>query len=93
MVLSATRDTYEIPEDLQGKAVYHRCLIQNAEDRATIFQWIQERFGRLDLLVNNAGVAPLVREDILKSTEESFDRVVGINTKGTVVHGASRAPI
>lgn len=83
VVLSATRDTYEIPEDLQGRAVYHRCLIQNAEDRATIFQWIQERFGRLDLLVNNAGVAPLVRKDILKSTEESFDRVVGINTKGT----------
>lgn len=36
------------------------------------------------MLVNNAGVAPLVREDILEMTEESFDRVIGINLKGTL---------
>lgn len=38
--------------------------------------------GRLDLLVNNAGVAPEVRADILDATEESFDRVLNINVKG-----------
>lgn len=43
-----------------------------------------ERFGRIDILVNNAGVAPKERKDLLEMTEESFDRVVGINTKGTL---------
>ena len=42
------------------------------------------QYGKVDVLVNNAGVAPLVREDILRMTEESFDRVVGINLKGTM---------
>ncbi len=40
------------------------------------------RFGRIDLLVNNAGVGPLVRMDILETTPESFDRVFGINARG-----------
>jgi len=40
------------------------------------------RFGRIDLLVNNAGVAPLVRTDVLETTPESFDRVFGINARG-----------
>jgi 3-oxoacyl-[acyl-carrier protein] reductase len=40
------------------------------------------RFGRIDLLVNNAGVAPLVRTDILETTPESFDRVFDINARG-----------
>ena len=41
-------------------------------------------FGRIDVLVNNAGVAPLVRADLLEMTEESYDRVMGINAKGTM---------
>lgn len=41
------------------------------------------RFGAVDVLVNNAGVAPSVRRDILETTAESFDRVVGVNTRGT----------
>ena len=43
---------------------------------------ILERFGRIDFLVNNAGVAPLQREDILEIREESYDRVMSINLKG-----------
>jgi 3-oxoacyl-[acyl-carrier protein] reductase len=45
---------------------------------------ILERYGRIDLLVNNAGVAPLLRSDILDMTEESYDRVMTINLKGPV---------
>lgn len=41
------------------------------------------RFGHVDLLVNNAGVAPLTRTDMLEMTPESYDRVMGINTRGT----------
>jgi 3-oxoacyl-[acyl-carrier protein] reductase len=43
---------------------------------------VNDRFGRLDLLVNNAGVAPFVRLDILETTPESFDRVFGTNARG-----------
>src|SRR4051812_33937116 len=51
-------------------------------DRQAIINAVRAQFGRLDVLVNNAGVAPDVRADILEATEESFDRVMGINLKG-----------
>jgi 3-oxoacyl-[acyl-carrier protein] reductase len=45
---------------------------------------ILERYGRIDIVINNAGVAPLLRSDILDMTEESYDRVMNINLKGPV---------
>jgi len=45
---------------------------------------ILERYGRIDLLVNNAGVAPLQRDDVLDMTEESYDRVMNINLRGPI---------
>lgn len=45
---------------------------------------ILERYGRIDFLVNNAGVAPLQRKDVLEMSEESYDRVMNINLKGPV---------
>ena len=62
---------------------YCKCDISKADDRAALAEYVDKKFGRLDLLVNNAGVACRVRLDVLETTEESFDRVVGINTKGT----------
>jgi len=43
---------------------------------------ILDRYGRIDLLVNNAGVAPLQRTDLLELSEESYDRVLNINLRG-----------
>jgi NAD(P)-dependent dehydrogenase (short-subunit alcohol dehydrogenase family) len=51
-------------------------------DRQRLVGFTRSTFGRVDLLVNNAGVAPNVRADLLDASEESFDRLIGINVKG-----------
>jgi 3-oxoacyl-[acyl-carrier protein] reductase len=56
--------------------------ISRAPDRAALLQAVQERFGWLDLLVNNAGVAPSPRADLLEAGEESFDRMMRVNVRG-----------
>lgn len=56
--------------------------VSRGEDRARLVEFTRATFGRLDLLVNNAGVAPNVRADILEAGEESFDRLININVKG-----------
>jgi 3-oxoacyl-[acyl-carrier protein] reductase len=53
-----------------------------AADRERLVADVVSRFGRLDVLVNNAGVAPKVRADLLEAGEESFDRLFAINLKG-----------
>jgi 3-oxoacyl-[acyl-carrier protein] reductase len=53
-----------------------------AADRERLVSEVYARFGRLDVLVNNAGVAPKVRADLLEAGEESFDRLFAINLKG-----------
>ncbi len=59
-----------------------RADISRAEDRERLLRRARKTFRRLDMLVNNAGVAPEVRTDILNGTEESFDRLMAINVKG-----------
>ncbi len=63
---------------------YFKGSIDNASDRKTFIDAVVEKYNRIDLLVNNAGVAPKIRLDILETTEESFDHVIGINLKGTM---------
>lgn len=64
------------------KAHFVKSDISSSADRIELLKEIRAKFGRLNLLVNNAGVAPLTRTDILEATEESYDRVLGINLKG-----------
>ena len=66
------------------EVAYVQANVGDHDDRLKIVDAALAAFGRIDVLVNNAGVAPLVRNDLLEMTEESFDRVVGINTKGTM---------
>ena len=62
---------------------YLQADVSTPEGREKIIEAAMSRFGRIDVLVNNAGVAPKVRMDLLNTTEESFDRVLGINLKST----------
>ena len=75
-------ETQKEVEDLGAQCEFVQADIGCAEDRSRLVASTKSRFGRCDLLVNNAGVAPLKRLDILEATEESFDRVLGINLKG-----------
>lgn len=65
-----------------GKAAVCKADISSSADRQAMADFIDAEFGRLDLLVNNAGVAPKQRMDLLEATEESFDRLMTINLKG-----------
>jgi NAD(P)-dependent dehydrogenase (short-subunit alcohol dehydrogenase family) len=56
--------------------------VSAGEDRERLVSETLEAYGRIDLLVNNAGVAPDVRADILDATEASFDRLISVNLKG-----------
>jgi 3-oxoacyl-[acyl-carrier protein] reductase len=58
------------------------CDVSSGADRAALMAFAREKFGRLDLLVNNAGMAPRERRDILEATEESFDELISVNLKG-----------
>ena len=64
--------------------VYVKGNLASGEDRANLVKCAIDSFGRIDVLVNVAGVAPKVRNDILEMTEESYDFVMDINTKGTL---------
>ncbi len=61
---------------------YAAADIGTAEGRARVIETCRLKFGRIDMLVNNAGTAPKVRADILEASEESFDAVIAVNLKG-----------
>ena len=72
----------EIEDRFNVRALYVQCDVSNKDERHAMFDKVLEEFGELNALTNNAGVAPLVRADILDATEDSFDRVMNINLKG-----------
>lgn len=77
----AVQTQKEIAE-LGAKCEVLRGDVSSPKDRSSLVALAKSGFGRCDMLVNNAGVAPLKRMDLLEATEESFDRVMGINLKG-----------
>jgi NAD(P)-dependent dehydrogenase (short-subunit alcohol dehydrogenase family) len=88
LVLNGVRDEGVVAETLQelralgAETHYVQADVGERADRERLVATVRERPGRLHVLVNNAGVAPEVRADVLEAEEESFDRVLGINLKG-----------
>ena len=89
VVINGTRMVSDVEEaikklrDINQDVIYCRGNISSSSDRENIIRQVKERYGKLDVLVNNAGVAPKERKDILDATEESFDEVIYTNLKGT----------
>src|SRR5436190_18007811 len=85
LAINGTRNASEVEEalkrlrDFGSDVIYCQGNISSSADRANIIDQAMSHYGKLHVLVNNAGVAPKQRNDILIATEESFDDVISIN--------------
>jgi len=69
-------------EELRAEFLPVQCDISSLNDHQKIIKKTLDKFGKIDLLINNAGVAPKLRLDILETTSESYDRLMSINARG-----------
>jgi 3-oxoacyl-[acyl-carrier protein] reductase len=83
LAINGVRDERQVDLSSLKNSIYVRGDIGSSSDRQSIISKVRAHFGRLNLLVNNAGMAPRERRDILEATEESFDEVISTNLKGT----------
>jgi 3-oxoacyl-[acyl-carrier protein] reductase len=83
-IIGTYRGRRDAAESLQAEtgAVIFQCDLSSAPDRQALICFARERFESLDLLVNNAGMAPRERRDILEATEESFAELIAANLQG-----------
>ena len=83
-VIATYRDAAQAAEELRAAcgAEIFRCDIASPASRKALIEFAAERLDSLDLLVNNAGIAPRERRDVLEAGEESFDELVATNLKG-----------
>ena len=83
---AAARETVQLCQkasvNSQQKFILSQGNLAISADRARLFESSLAALGRLDALVNNAGMAPRVRADITEATEESYDEVMSVNLKG-----------
>ena len=76
------RATHDEIEKAGGEADILQGNVGEPAHRHLMLDSILDNYGRIDLLVNNAGIAPKVRADVLETGEESFDHLMDINLKG-----------
>ncbi len=88
LVINGIRNEEDVKPVLQGlkafgvKVVYAQGNISDKLQRQSIYEKVLSEFGKLNVLINNAGIAPRERADILKANEEIFDEVMETNLKG-----------
>jgi NAD(P)-dependent dehydrogenase (short-subunit alcohol dehydrogenase family) len=78
----AAEECLRFVREAGGDGITAQADVSVSIDRERLVQETIDAYGRIDLLVNNAGVAPNVRADLLEAGEESFDRLININLKG-----------
>ena len=89
LAINGTRKSADIADAISElKTIGHDVIycqgnVSLHKDREHIFQQVEKHFGKLHVLINNAGVAPKERRDILEASEESFDDVLSVNLKGS----------
>jgi 3-oxoacyl-[acyl-carrier protein] reductase len=83
-VVATYRGSREAAESLASETGCAICPLDIADrdSHAQLLDFTRSRFGRLDLLVNNAGIAPRERRDVLEASEESFDELIHTNLRG-----------
>lgn len=77
----AVSDDLNRLRDKGANVIYCQGNVALTKDRKDILQKVREHFNRINILVNNAGIAPRERRDILATTEESFDELMATNLK------------
>lgn len=88
LVICGVREVSKVDEALHGlrklgaEVFYSQADVSNAEARKKLLEEIKKVFGRLNVLVNNAGIAPKERKDILEASEKSFELVMRVNLQG-----------
>ncbi len=88
LAINGVRNESDVSDVLQSlretasEVGYCQGDISRSSERQRILDSVEQAFGQLNVLVNNAGVAPKQRADLLDADEESFDRLININLKG-----------
>jgi len=78
----AAQEALRLVESVGGSGIVVQADIADTADRARLVEQTLAAFARIDLLVNNAGMAPRLRMDLLETTETSYDEVMATNLKG-----------
>jgi NAD(P)-dependent dehydrogenase (short-subunit alcohol dehydrogenase family) len=88
LVITGRRPADQVQPVLQqlrqhsDRSIYVQADVASSSDRQQLLQTAEAQLGRLDVLVNNAGIAPRVRADVLEASEESFDELIATNLRG-----------
>ena len=80
--VESVQDILESIKNMGVDAIYCQGNIALSEDRKRILQQVKKHYKKLNILVNNAGIAPKERADILTASEKSFDDLISTNLKG-----------